>query len=92
LAALDDNGDGWLQGAETKGLAVWRDGDSDGVADAGEVRPLRAAGIKAIATRATSHAGNVLQNARGCLFSDGTARPTFDWVVNPVVASGNHNP
>ena len=40
MRSLDDNRDGELAGAELEGLALWRDGDSDGVSDPGEVLPL----------------------------------------------------
>jgi hypothetical protein len=37
LAALDDDGNGWLSDRELSGIGVWRDKNQDGVADPGEV-------------------------------------------------------
>jgi hypothetical protein len=84
LAALDDDGNGWLEAAEINGLSVWRDSDSDGVSDPGEVLPLRAAGIASIATKPTGQDGKVLLNPQGCRLSDGTLRPTYDWIAEPL--------
>lgn len=81
LAALDDDGDGELRGAELDGLALWRDADGDGVSDPGEVRPVRAWGVTALATRAEVHASGVPFSPRGVTFADGRTRPTWDWVT-----------
>lgn len=78
MAALDDDGDGRLAGAELEGLALWRDHDGDGVSDPGEVQGVRRHGIVALATRATPVAG-VLMAEDGVVFGDGVARPTWDW-------------
>jgi hypothetical protein len=50
LASLDDNGDGVIDAGDAAfaGLLVWRDGDADGVTDAGELVSLADAGITAI--------------------------------------------
>ena len=40
LSSLDDNQDGKLSGRELNGLALWRDLNSNGVADAGEVKTI----------------------------------------------------
>jgi len=47
LAALDQDGDGWVSAADAGfgQLSVWRDANQDGVADAGEVLSLEAVGI-----------------------------------------------
>ena len=85
MAALDDNGDAWLRGKEVSGLAIWRDGNENGVSDAGEVLPLRDWNIAALAVRANGRDKNVLLHARGCEMSDGTFRPTYDWVAQPKI-------
>jgi hypothetical protein len=41
LRALDDNADGTIAGRELDGLSVWRDANSNGVSEAGEVQPGR---------------------------------------------------
>ena len=48
LAALDDDGDGYLTGKELEGLAVWRDKNGNGICDAGEVVPVGQLGIVGI--------------------------------------------
>ncbi len=80
LAALDDDGDGQLRGAELTGLALWHDADLDGQSAPGEVTPLDRAGIVALDTRATRGTDGVLGAARGVTFADGSTRPTWDWV------------
>jgi hypothetical protein len=88
LAALDDDGDGALTGAELDGLGVWRDANGNGVSDAGEVEPAREA-IARIAVRpdgagAGVSLGRVLGNARGVVTRDGRVLPSFDWLVAPL--------
>ena len=84
LAALDDNADGILSGAELAGLSVWFDRDGDGRATAGEVTPLRALGVVSIAVTATTHDGIHPTNPRGLTLRDGRTLPTWDWIVEPV--------
>jgi len=79
LAALDDDGDGRIAGAELAGLALWRDADGDAVSDPGEVRPVGACGVVALATRAEVGADGVPTAAAGVVFADGTTRATWDW-------------
>jgi tetratricopeptide (TPR) repeat protein len=83
LAALDDNRDGTLRENELKGLALWHDANSNGVADGGEVKPLSAWNIVGLGCRATtSNDPNVAAwSANGVLFRDGTTRPSFDVIV-----------
>ncbi len=84
LDALDDNRDGWLSGAELPGLAVWFDRNSDGTSDPGEVIPIEQLGIRALATRATGHAGQSPMNSAGLRMNDGRVLPTYDWVTSPI--------
>ncbi len=84
LALLDDNHDSWLAGAELKGLAVWRDRNSNGVADAGEVLPVRALGIRRIAVQATQNLSGVPANPRGLQMNDGRMLPTYDWTPTEI--------
>jgi hypothetical protein len=69
LAALDDNRDGKLTGAEISGIAVWRDANGNGVSDPGEVIPAEQFGIVEIAVR-----------GGGITLRDGTVLPMFDWI------------
>ncbi|MBU6429938.1 MAG: hypothetical protein KGR26_13070, partial [Cyanobacteria bacterium REEB65] len=51
LATLDKQHSGWLSGNELDNLAIWRDANSNGTADPGEVVPVRNLGIEEIAVR-----------------------------------------
>jgi hypothetical protein len=87
LGALDDDGDGWLAGNELPGLAVWTDANRDGQPQPNEVQPVSALGIRRIAVRASKSSAGVWQQARGLELSDGTFRPTWDWVSHPQKAA-----
>jgi len=84
LAALDDDGDGELRGAELTGLRAWFDRDTDGVSDRGEVVSLIELGIVALATTATHRLGASLASSAGLELADGRVLPTYDWVLAPV--------
>jgi hypothetical protein len=81
LAALDDDRDGRLAGAELAGIAVWIDRDGDAASDPGEVTPARAFGIASIAVTGTTTLDGVPAHARGIVLRDGTTLPTFDWIT-----------
>ena len=83
LAALDDDGDRVLRGAELAGMRVWFDRDGDGRSAPGEVVDLAALGIVGIAVRATGSEGIHPTNPAGVIFSDGRTLPTWDWMVTP---------
>jgi len=84
LAALDDDGNGWLEGKELDGIFVWHDKNSNGVSERGEVLPLSRFGIIRISVKATNRIGETLFNPKGIQLSDGTFLPTYDWVSKPV--------
>lgn len=83
LAALDDDGDGWLRGAELAGLGVWRDADQDGVSDPGEVKPVGAWGVVALACASEPHAHDEVArwSPRGVVFAGGEVRPSWDLLL-----------
>jgi hypothetical protein len=81
LAALDDNRDGWLSGAELDGIAVWIDRNQNGHSDPGEVISLAAAGIARIGVSAVPDATGVLANSQGIEFADGRRTASFDWIA-----------
>lgn len=86
LAALDDDRDGVLAGAELAGLALWHDANGNGVSDPGEVRPLADHGIVALACgfeRDPGHPDRIAFSKAGVRFKDGRTRPTFDLVLHP---------
>ena len=84
LAALDDNRDGMLRGAELNGIRAWFDRNSDGRSEAKEVLDLNTLQIEAIDVRATSREGLHPTNSRGLVLRNGRTLPTWDWTVEPV--------
>ncbi|MFO0804636.1 MAG: hypothetical protein U0791_16125 [Gemmataceae bacterium] len=87
LAALDDNRDGRLTGAELEGLALWHDTNGNGVSDPGEVKPLADHGITALSCRYdrdASHPDRIAYSKAGVTFANGRTRPTFDIVLHPA--------
>ena len=80
LDALDDNRDGWLKDSELKGIVVWRDRNTNGKSDAGEVVSLRSLGIEAISVKATGKEDGCPCNRTGLKRSDGRVLPTYDWI------------
>jgi hypothetical protein len=84
LAALDDDGDGVLRGAELRGIRVWFDTNSDGRSEPSEVHDLAALGIEAISVRSTGFDGIHPMCSQGIILSDGRTLPTWDWMVSPL--------
>jgi hypothetical protein len=84
LAALDDDGDGWLAGAELTGLAAWRDANGNGTSEPGEVRSLADLGVRRLAVRATAKADGCPANPKGVEFADGRVLPSYDWIPSAV--------
>lgn len=86
LAALDDNNDGELTGPELRDLAIWRDANSNGISDPGEVQPLSAWGIVALSCRGKAAMPADLEthcasSAHGVRFQDGGVRATYDVIL-----------
>lgn len=79
LRALDDNRDGELAGAELGGLALWRDANSNGVSEPGEVLPVEVHGIAGLAVRGARERPDLLAAPAGVRFDDGHTRPLYDW-------------
>jgi hypothetical protein len=84
LAALDNDGSGWLEGDELAGIAIWRDTNGNGVCDPGEVISLRDAGILRISVRTSGRTSGMPFNVQGIQFNDGTFEPTYDWMPESV--------
>lgn len=78
LAALDDDRNGFLEGRELRGIAVWQDKNSNGKSDAGEVISVQTLGVVRLAVRAS--AASALFNDQGVVMQDGSTRPLYDWV------------
>ena len=79
LAALDNDHNGRLEGAELQGIAVWFDLNGNGIADPGEVVSLPSLGITSIAVHSAGLTEGVSANAEGVHLRDGSYLPTFDW-------------
>ncbi len=79
LRALDDNRDGELTGAELGGLALWRDANSNGVSEPGEVAPANVHGVVGLSVRGDPTRPGLITAPNGVRFDNGTARPLYDW-------------
>lgn len=84
LAALDDDGNGVLKGAELTGIRAWFDLNSDATSSSGEVRDLAELGIVGINVRPTGQEGSHPTCDKGLLLRDGKTLPTWDWMASPV--------
>lgn len=82
MAALDDDGDGWLKGSELEGVCLWHDADGDGVSDAREVRPVREWGILALRCGGYGPGSLGLEVERGVVWRDGRVTRLYDWVTS----------
>jgi len=81
MSSLDDNGDGVLSGEELRGLALWQDRNSNGISEAGEVRPVETFGIFSISCRSQTYSAGMSWQPQGVRFVDGSTRPTYDWIA-----------
>lgn len=84
LQSLDNDHNGWLEAGELDGVAVWRDRNSDGVSDPGEVQPVTTVGVSGIAVTATSEVDGMPANSNGLRMQSGAVLPTYDWITQPV--------
>ena len=81
LALLDDNRDGVISGPELTALALWRDENSNGISDPGEVRSVASYGITSLSIHGQPHETGVPYCPVGVTFKDGTTRPTYDLIL-----------
>lgn len=84
LAALDDDGNGLLEGAELTGLSLWRDANQNGISDPGEVQPVSACGIDTISTGPQFNENDIPWAAQGVRLKSGQWRPTYDWIAPSI--------
>lgn len=85
LRLLDDNRDGFLTGEELRGLAVWRDADSNGISTLSEVMPVEEAGIVSISVTAGQKEDHLHPfNPHGLTLRNGSTRPVWDWFASPL--------
>lgn len=79
LASLDDDQNGWLEGRELKGIAVWIDQNENAISEPGEVKGVEIHGITRINTMmGDTFAGMPLQ-LNGIHLKSGDIIPTYDW-------------
>lgn len=86
MRSLDDNGDGKLTGRELSGLAIWRDRNSNGVSELGEVRPVTSWGIVALSySRIVPDDDPTVAawSPSGVTLANGRTRPTYDVLLFP---------
>ena len=88
LAALDDNGDGELEGAELRGLAIWHDANANGMSEAGEVQPLAHHGIVALSCDYVDGDDGEFagMSVDGVRMRSGEIRPTYDVILRSPVS------
>lgn len=89
LSALDDNHDGVLREGELVGLKVWRDANMNGVCDPGELLKLEQLGIAGLSCSCTPIECNgreMWQSTGGVLMTDGTARDSYDVMLQAAEA------
>ena len=86
MRALDDDGDGRLTGHELRHLGLWRDANSNGISEGGEVRAVAAYGIVSLSCESlwVNDIDRTAYSPRGVTFADGTTRPTWDVVLQPA--------
>lgn len=90
LASLDDNQDGWIDGAELEHLKIWRDENSNGVSEPGEVLPVAEWGITAISVRHETGPDGVPTSPAGLKMRDGSTRPTWDVILPKGQSHSEH--
>ena len=85
LGALDDNGDGRIDGTELDGLSIWRDANSNGISERGEVRPVAAWQIVSLSPSFAFDAADqdeIAYSPQGVTFADGSVRATYDLLLH----------
>jgi tetratricopeptide (TPR) repeat protein len=85
MAALDDDGDGRLSGVELVGLAVWRDANSNGVSEPGEVRTVSDWGILSLSCQWKMTPDGIPTSLDGVILRDGTTRSSYDLLLSERV-------
>ncbi len=83
LSALDSDGDGFLSSGELENLRFWRDLNSNGTIESGELIDLRHLYVKRISVAHTRHYSGLLWNIRGIETEEGFL-PVIDVVLKPA--------
>jgi hypothetical protein len=85
MRSLDNNHDGKLNDKELQHLALWQDLNSNGVADAGEVKPLAEHGIVGLSCdyrTDTAHTDRIPFSPAGVIYKNGETRATYDLLLH----------
>jgi tetratricopeptide (TPR) repeat protein len=82
LRLLDEDGDGSLSGGELECLALWHDGNGNGISEPGEVEPMENYGIESILACPTTHSSGIPYCRNGVRYTDGTETATFDVLLD----------
>lgn len=77
LSLYDKNNDGKVSGSELDGLSVWQDANTNGIAEAGEVKTVQALGITSIALSDSSDFISSFER-------NGRTYKMWDWWPNAV--------
>lgn len=80
MSALDDDGNGWLEGSELDSLAVWQDADQDGRSHPEELLSLDALGIVGLRCAGQPHRLGFPYSPGGVRYADGTRGDSYDWM------------
>jgi tetratricopeptide (TPR) repeat protein len=86
LAALDDDDSGALTDDELRHLAIWHDRNTNGISEAGEVRPLADHGIVGLSCRYVDGDGVTLAafSPDGVQLTNGRTRSSYDVLLSRV--------
>lgn len=85
LKSLDDDDDGRLTGVELTGLAIWRDANSNGRSEPGEVKSLATWGIVSLSCiheTDSASPNRISYSPRGVTFASDETRATYDIVLH----------
>lgn len=79
LASLDNDQNGWLEGSELRGIAVWVDRNENAISDPGEVKGVETHGITRINTVVGDTFAGMPVQLNGIHTKSGDIIPTYDW-------------
>lgn len=80
MSALDDDGNGWLEGPELDDLEVWQDADGDGRSRPEELLSLPSLGIVGLRCSGQQHPLGFPYSPGGVRYADGGSGDSYDWM------------
>lgn len=88
LSALDDDGNGLIEGVELRSLGVWQDANRNGVSEPGEVRSLALLGIASLSCNYEKRDGIefAAMSVAGLRMLDGRIRSTYDVILESAAS------